>query len=104
MEVFPMNKILILSASLLLPVCLTAQTPPAPAQTQTKHKAAKVRHCAECNMDFKTTKEAKEHYAKVHGMKFYCAHCDKAFKTKAEMSAHKKECLSKKASTAQPPM
>jgi uncharacterized C2H2 Zn-finger protein len=95
-----MNKILILSACLLLPACLAAQNPSTPAPAQTTQKTAKVRHCAECNMDFKTAKEAKEHYAKVHGMKYYCARCDKAFKTKAEMQAHMKEAHPKKMSAA----
>ncbi|MBI5239849.1 MAG: hypothetical protein HY926_05215 [Elusimicrobia bacterium] len=91
-----MKRLTTLAVCLLLPAFLAAQTPMPPAQPQTEKKAAmpaKTRHCAECSMDFKNMKEAKAHFAKAHGMKFYCAHCNMAFKTKAEFTAHKKECM-----------
>lgn len=94
-----MKKLTILAVCLLAPAFLAAQNPMPPAQPQTEKKAAmpaKALHCDQCNMDFKTAKEAKAHFAKAHGMKYYCAHCNMAFKTKAEMTAHKKECGMKK--------
>jgi len=98
-----MHKIAMLAIGLLLPAWLSAQNQPAatpaPTTTQAKQKPAapaKVYSCAQCNLTFKSAREAKMHFAKVHKMKFYCPRCNQAFPTKAEFGAHNKGLHPKK--------
>ncbi|GEM_PF-6136846 len=86
------RTVLSIAAVALLSSAVMAEDKPAaaPATQRAQQPAAPKAKlvCSDCNMEFKSAKEARQHMKEAHHKLGYCAKCNLAFATKKEEKEH----------------